>query len=561
MVTLHGKGVSRGVAIGRACVLRRGHRAMNLETTANPSEEWQRYEMARNQTVAELQDLCERTGQSIGAEQANIFAVHAMMAQDEDFCEAVKEKIELGHYAEYAVSQAARQFSAAFAEMEDEYMRERAIDVADIADRMLRHLLGESEKQASLNLGEEEIICAQDLSPSETVQLDRDRVCAFVTAAGSSNSHTAILSRTMDIPAVIGLGKGLDQIVDGDVIAVDADKGVVYLRPSEQVLRDLRMRVQENIREKQLLEQYRDRESRTRDGHRMEICANVGNIQEAQAAMQRGADGIGLFRSEFLYMGRGDLPTEEEQFWVYRSLLESMPDRRVVVRTLDIGADKEVPYFHLPREENPVLGMRGCRVSLSRPEIFLTQCRALLRASHYGRLAVMFPLITSCSEVDRLRDLWERAREELQQRGVAMADKVEIGVMIETPAAALICDRLAPMVDFFSIGSNDLTQYTLAIDRQNEALDAFYDSHHEAVLRLIRNTVQAAHQAGIWVGICGELGADLSLTEHFLRMGVDEVSVTPGAVLRVRKTVCELQLGSTEREESALFAKGGTKWD
>lgn len=559
MITLHGRGVSRGIAIGRARVLRQSRRTLDASKAGDPDAEKARYEAARRRTVTELQELYKRTKEEIGEEQAGIFSVHAMMARDEDFDEAVNEKIESGHYAEYAVEATAKQFSDAFAGMDDDYMRERAGDVMDVAERMLGHLEGDAERMAPLLSEEGEIVCARDLSPSQTVQLDRRRVCAFVTGEGSVNSHTAILSRSMDIPAVIGVGREWERIEQGALVAVDAHEGVVYLDPSEDVLRGLKLRMQADAEEKRLLEEYRGRESKTADGRRIEICANVGSLEDAQAAIRYGADGIGLFRSEFLYMGRKDPPGEEEQFSVYRRVLESMPDKRVVVRTLDIGADKQAPYFHLPKEENPALGLRGCRVSLSRPDVFLTQCRALQRAAVYGRLAVMFPMVTSREEVAQLRSLWDRAAMELQRQGIETSERVEIGIMIETPAAALICDRLAPLVDFFSIGSNDLTQYTLAADRQNAALESVYFASHEAVLRLIRHTVQSAHRAGIWVGVCGEMGADHSMTELLLNMGVDEISVVPGTILPLRKKVCGLNLGQPEQIRETLFAEGEVK--
>ena len=561
MITLQGKSVSRGVAIGVARVLRHAERKVDTATLGDPDTEWGRYQRAQDLTVKELQSLYEHTKQEVGELAADIFFVHAQMAVDEDFCDAVKESIDAGHYAEHAVFQAAKQISQTFSDMDDDYMRERAGDIIDVAERILHHLNGSEAQEEGFARGVGEIVCARDLSPSQTIQLDRERVVAFVTAEGAVNSHTAILSRSMGIPAVIGVGDAWEHIAQGDVIAVDADRGTVYLHPNEEILRDLRRRMQTDTREKAALDSYRNRESRTLDGKRVEICANVTGWQEVGEAILQGADGIGLFRSEFLYMGRSDLPGEEEQYRVYRRVLESMPDKRVVVRTLDIGADKQTPCFHLPKEENPALGLRGCRVSLSYPELFLTQCRALLRASAFGRLAVMFPLIISCDEVRALRALWDRAAQELRQQNEAFSDRVEIGIMIETPAAALICDRLAPLVDFFSIGTNDLSQYTLAIDRQNSTLDAFFDSHHEAILRLIQTTVQHAHKAGIWVGVCGEIGSDLSLIPTLLHMGVDEISVAPGTVLSLRKKVCESYAEDVSNAVQPLSKKGEISWE
>jgi len=554
MLTLRGKGVSGGVAIGRARLLHREKMKIKQYAVSDIEAEWRRYEAALTKTVSELERLYEWSREEIGHENAQIFSVHAMMAQDEDFNDAVRTIIVgQGNNAEYAVSMAAQQFSSAFAEMDDAYMRERATDVGDIAQRILQNLTagrqGEATDKSDTPTGEGDIICAENLTPSETVQLDRHSVSAFVTAQGSANSHTAILSRTMDLPAVVGVGDGLGAIEDGVIIAVDADNGEVYVDPDAPTLRALRLRIEQNAHARTILQKYRGRESRTLDGHRIEICANIGGIEDMEEVIRNDADGVGLFRSEFLYLGRTDFPSEEEQFEAYRRVLERIPGKRVVVRTLDIGADKKATYFGLAPEENPALGMRAIRISLTRPDVFLTQARALLRASCYGTLAVMFPFVTSTEEVRRLMSLWERAKADLRERGEAYADRVEIGIMIETPAAAIISDRLAPLVDFFSIGSNDLTQYTLALDRQNAALDEFCDSHHEAVLRLIRHTVQSARRAGIWVGICGELGADLALTEEFLRMGIDELSVTPTSVLPLRERVCTLRV---ERQESMV---------
>lgn len=562
MLTLRGKGVSGGVAIGRARLLHKKKIKITQDAVNDTEAEWRRYETALTKTVSELERLYEWSREEIGHENAQIFSVHAMMAQDEDFNEAVREGIvSQNNNAEYAVSMAAQQFSSTFAEMDDAYMRERAADVGDIAQRILQNLTaerqGEQAAKSDAPIGDGDIICADDLTPSETVQLDRRGVSAFVTAQGSANSHTAILARTMDLPAVVGIGEGLGAIEDGVIVAVDADNGEVYVDPDVPTLRALRLRIEQNAHARTLLQKYRGRESRTLDGHRIEICANIGGMGDMDEVIRNDADGIGLFRSEFLYLGRDDFPSEEEQFEAYRHVLERMPGKRVVVRTLDIGADKQASYFGLATEENPALGLRAIRVSLTRPDVFLTQARALLRASCYGTLAVMFPFVTSTEEVRRLMSLWERAKNDLRKRGEPYADRVEIGIMIETPAAAVISDRLAPLVDFFSIGSNDLTQYTLALDRQNAALDEFCDSHHEAVLRLIRHTVQNARRAGIWVGICGELGADLTLTEEFLRMGIDELSVTPAAVLPLRERVCTMRVERQERRTDDYTKTGG----
>ena len=550
MLILHGKGVSGGVAIGRARLLSRERVLVEERTVDDPTAEWARYEAALSRTVSELEQLAAWSLAELGQGGAQLFEVHAMMAQDEDFNGTVRTLVLThGKNAEYAVSEAGRQVAAVFSEMEDAYMRERAADVNDIAERILRHLAerGEGKSVATARSeatrGEQgDIVCARDLTPSETVQLDRATVRAFVTGGGSTNSHTAILSRTMGLPAVVRVGEALEYIRDGMPMAVDADEGCVYLDPDAPTLERLRERIEQTQREKAALACYRDRESRTLDGRSIEVCANIGSVEDVQKARAVRAEGIGLFRSEFLYMGRDDLPDEEEQLAAYRQVLEQMPSQRVVVRTLDIGADKQAAGLSLPAEDNPALGLRAIRISLSRPELFITQARALLRASCYGRLAVMFPLIVSEREVRELRTLWERAANELRAEGIPFSADVELGIMIETPAAAIISDRLASLVDFFSIGTNDLTQYTLALDRQNAALESFCDTHHEAILRLIRYTVDSARRAGIWVGVCGELAADPAMTETLLRMGIDELSVAPSAVLAVRERVCHTRL-------------------
>ena len=552
MLIIHGKGVSGGVAIGRARLLRRERVCVEEREIEDPNAEWGRYEAALERTVNELEQLAAWSMGELGQTGAQLFEVHAMIARDEDFNETVRSVILNRRNAEYAVNEAAEQCARMLAEMEDAYMRERADDVRDIAERILRHLAGrgEQENEDMTRGGMGDIICARDLTPSETVQLDRATVSAFVTGSGSTNSHTAILSRTMGLPAIVRVGEALEHIRDGMLLALDADEGRVYLEPDAQTLRRLRQRIESETRMRELLGQYRDRDSCTLDGHRVEVCANIGSVEDVRKACEVGAEGIGLFRSEFLYMGRDDLPDEEEQLAAYRQVLEQMPERRVVVRTLDIGADKQAAGLSLPAEDNPALGLRAIRISLSRPELFLTQARALLRASCYGRLAVMFPLIVSEREVVELRELWDRAARELREEKIPFSEAVELGIMIETPAAAVISDRLATLVDFFSIGTNDLTQYTLALDRQNAALERFCDTHHEAVLRLIRYTVDSAHRAGIWVGVCGELAADPTMTEPLLRMGVDELSVAPSALLGVRERICHMRLDETETAKS-----------
>ncbi len=538
MMTLQGKGASRGMAMGRARLLRRVNDRTESDAHGDPTQELGRYKEARDVTVEELQTLYERLRHDIGEEQAEIFKVQAMMVGDEDLEDAIRHKISAGHRAEFAVRAVGEQFASVFETMEDEYMRARAEDVRQVTGRMLEHLSGGARMCVSTDGSEGQIICAEDLSPAETVGLDRSVVRGIVTARGSTNSHTAILARTLGIPAVVGIGEGWQMIDEGAMVMVDGERGTVCVGPDEKMQQEYHFRQNKKEEEQRSLLAWREAESRTADGTRIEICANIGNIHDLQDAIQQGCDGIGLLRSEFIYMGREDLPGEDEQLGVYRRVLQAMEGKRVVVRTLDVGADKQAACIPLMKEENPALGLRGARVSLTHPEVFLTQCRALLRASVYGNLAVMFPMITSPCEVTQLRALWDQAREQLKERGIPCRDKVDIGIMIETPAAALVSDRLAPLVDFFSIGSNDLSQYTLAMDRQNEALDAFYDPRHEAVLGLMSHAAKQAKAHGIWVGICGELGADEGLTEEFLRMGITEFSVVPRAILPLRRKVC-----------------------
>lgn len=555
MITLRGKGASRGIAIGRARLLQRQGSIPSPKKSTDVMEELGRYERARAATIEELQQLYERLLGEIGEEQASIFSVQAMMAEDEDIDEAIRREIMEGGNAEHAVTLAKDEFSAAFEGMEDEYMRARAEDVRQVSRRILEHLHGVEANPLVTNEAEGQIVCAEDLSPAETVGLDRRLVSGIVTARGSINSHTAILARTLGIPALVGVGEEWRKIDEGGLLVLDGEQGVLYVAPDERVLGEYQTRLSMEAEEQRELLSFRDKESRTADGRRVEICANVGSMDDVQDALRQGCDGIGLLRSEFIYMGRDELPSEDEQFGIYCDVLQAMKGKRVVVRTLDVGADKQAACIPLEREENPALGLRGIRVSLKHPEIFLTQCRALLRAAVHGRLAVMFPMITSFEEVRQARELWERAKGQLQMSEIPYGESVEIGIMIETPAAALISDRLAPLVDFFSIGSNDLSQYTLAMDRQNEALDAFYDSCHEAVLRLIRRTVENARRQGIWVGICGEIGADPERTADFLNMGIEEFSVVPHAILplrrRVRNTRVETTEGQTIKKEES----------
>ncbi len=542
MTVLQGKGVYGGIAIGRAYFLHREGTPPTRRTVEHPEREWARFVAARDAASAELLSLCEQARHDIGEGGAAIFEIHAMMLEDEDYNHAIENTIRIERAdAEYAVMTAADHFATVFASMNDPYMRARAADVRDISARVCRILRGESA--GDMPSGTEPVIlCADDLAPSETMQLDRDRIAAFVTAEGSVNSHTAILARSLGIPAIVGVGSALGELGSGTPLAVDSFSGKLFVCPDAETVAHLTHQRDEHLRARKLLEKYRGMDNVTLDGRRIDLFANVQSIAEVGAARLCDAGGIGLFRSEFLYLDRSDAPDEEEQFRAYRTVLQSMGNKKVIIRTLDAGADKQIPYFSLPREENPALGLRGARLCLCRPELLRTQLRALLRASVFGNLGIMFPMIVSVVEVNELLTLYHRIRAELEAEGHPLAPRVEVGIMIETPAAALISHRLAPLVDFFSIGTNDLLQYTLAIDRQNPAVLRFFDERHEAVLRLIAMTADAAHAAGKWVGICGELAADSTLTETFLRMGIDELSVSPSRILELREHIRHLDL-------------------
>ena len=536
MPVLQGQGVSRGIAGGTLRFLL--NQPQPRREVADREGEIARFEQARQQAIAQLAQLHEDTTARLGEDKALLFEIHQMMLDDLDYRDAVTGMIQgEGVCAEYAVEQTGQQFSRMFAQMDDSYMRERAADVLDVSRRVVRLLTGQGEEE--LDGDGPVILAADDLVPSQTARLDRNRVLAFVTARGSSNSHTAIFARTMGIPAVVGLGDSLLADYDGQDAFVDGSDGRVYIAPDPDTAAQLRQRQRAEEDHRRYLEGFRGCQAITSDGRRVLVCANIGSPQDLDVALAGDADGIGLFRSEFLYLGRDDYPPEESQYQAYRRAAEAMDGRTVVIRTLDIGADKQADYFQLPQEENPAMGMRAIRICLTRPEVFRTQLRALYRASAHGRLAVMFPMITSLDEVRRAKALCAQVREELRDEGVPFDEHMELGIMIETPAAAVISDLLAPEVDFFSIGTNDLTQYTLAIDRQNAAAESFCDRHHEAILRLIRTTVENAHQAGIWVGICGELAADPVLTQAFCDMGVDELSMTPGSILEIKAAILD----------------------
>ena len=538
MTVLHGEGVSRGVASGQLHFLRRDAQAQPRREVADPEAEVARFDKARGEAVVQLAKLYVDTKAKLGEEKSLLFQIHQMMLEDLDYRDSVTGMIRSEHVnAEYAVDQTAAQFSQMFAQMDDDYMKERAADVLDVSRRVIRLLTGQEDE--ALGGDTPCIIAADDLVPSETARLDRSKVLGFITARGSSNSHTAIFARTMGIPAVVGLGDSLLEEFDGKQVFVDGGSGQVYVDPDAQTAAELEDRRDQEAAHRRYLDTFRGREAVTPDGHRVLVCANIGAPKDLEAVQGADADGIGLFRSEFLYLGRDDYPPEEDQYQAYRQVLEAMKDRMVVIRTLDIGADKQADYFQLPKEENPAMGLRAIRICLTRPEVFRTQLRALYRASAHGKLGIMFPMITSVSEVLRIKEICAQVREELKADGIPFDEHVELGIMIETPAAAVISDLLAQEVDFFSIGTNDLTQYTLAVDRQNAQVESFCDRHHEALLRLIRTTVENAHKAGIWAGICGELAADTTLTDFFMEVGVDELSMTPGAILETKAKILD----------------------
>lgn len=544
MQTYQGKSVFGGIAIGRISVFGREEQVVRRTKIEDADAELVRYAGAKAQAFTELGQLYEKALKEVGEANAAIFEVHQMMLEDDDYNESVENIIRSSMVnAEYAVASTGDNFSEMFASMDDEYMKARAADVKDISERVIRILQGQSDAAGMTD--EPAIIVAKDLAPSETVQMDKDKVLSFVTVLGSLNSHTAILARTMGIPALVGAGIPVDETVDGKLGIVDGTSGVIYVDPDEQTLEEMRTKQAQELEKKRLLQELKGKENVTLDGRSIMLYANIGNSKDLATVLQNDAGGIGLFRSEFLYLERDTFPTEEEQFKIYKTVAETMAGKRVIIRTLDIGADKQCDYFEMEQEENPAMGCRAIRICLKRPEIFKTQLRALYRASAFGRIAIMFPMIISVNEVRRIKEIITEVKRELDALGVEYGAP-ELGIMIETPAAVLMSDELAKEVDFFSIGTNDLTQYTLAIDRQNESLDEFYDPHHPAVLRMIRMVVENAHKSGIWAGICGELGADKTLTRTFLEMGVDELSVSPASILPIRSIVRNTDLSREE---------------
>ena len=542
-----GKSVFGGIAIGKISVYKKDEQLVKRVKIEDADAEMERYTAARNTAAAQLQKLYDKALKEVGEANAAIFEVHQMMLEDEDYNESVENIIRSQMVnAEYAVASTADNFAQMFEAMDDDYMRGRAADVRDISERVITVLAGGAG--GGLDSDEPVIIAADDLAPSETVQLDKDKVLSFVTAHGSENSHTAILARTMGIPALIGTGIDLDETVDGKLGIVDGTNGVVYVDPDAELLEEMKKKQQEEQEKKRLLQTLKGKENITLDGQKVMLYANVGNIKDLGIALQNDAGGIGLFRSEFIYLGQDHYPTEEEQFQIYKTVAETMAGRRVIIRTLDIGADKQCDYFELDKEDNPAMGLRAIRICLTRPEIFKTQLRALFRASVYGNINIMYPMIISVDEVRQIKAIVEEVKAELAEQGIEYGNPAQ-GIMIETPASVMMSRELAEEVDFFSIGTNDLTQYTLAIDRQNSKLDKFFDSHHPAVLRMIQMTVENAHKAGIWCGICGELGADQALTKDFLAMGVDELSVSPGSILPLRKIILETDVEAYKKSK------------
>lgn len=542
MKKFQGKGVYGAVAVGKISLLKKADASVKRVRVVDTDNEKTRFEQAKTLAVEQLQEIYDKALKEVGEANAAIFEIHQMMLDDEDYNDSINNIIDSQSVnAEYAVAITADNFADMFAAMDDAYMNARAADVRDISNRLINILSGNVSVENESD--EKVIICASDLAPSETVALDKDKVLAFVTAHGSSNSHTAILARNMNIPAIIGAGdEFLNEIKDGDEAIVDGYTGEIFFDPDDETRTKLLEKQRADEEKKRLLQELKGKENITLDGKKINVYANIGSVNDIGKVLANDAGGIGLFRSEFLYLENSDYPTEEQQFSAYKKVLESMAGKKVIIRTLDIGADKKCDYFNLKPEENPALGYRAIRICLTRPEVFKTQLRALYRASVFGNLGIMFPMITSVSELEKILSICDEVKSELKSQSIEFSDKIELGIMIETPAAAIISDKLAPMVDFFSVGTNDLTQYTLACDRQNPDIEQFVDTHHEAILRLIEMSAENAHKHGAWIGICGELGADTSLTETFLRMGIDELSVSPTFVLKVRDAVRSVDL-------------------
>lgn len=555
MKVYEGKSVFSGIAIGKIYVYQKGEQQVRRSKVTDTQHEKDRYHAASEKAMGQLRELYQKALSEVGEENAAVFEVHQMMLEDDDFVESVENIIDTQEVnAEYAVAVTGDNFAQMFAAMEDEYMRGRAADVKDISERLITVLSGGAS--GGIQSEEPVIILADDLAPSETVQMDKDKVLSFVTVHGSLNSHTAILARTMSIPALVGADIPLEESLDGKMAVVDGANGCIYVEPDEETMAKLRERKHQEEEQNKLLQTLKGKANITKDGQEVMLYANIGNIKDLATVIQNDAGGIGLFRSEFIYLESDDFPTEEEQFQIYKQVAETMAGKRVIIRTLDIGADKTCDYFEMEKEENPAMGCRAIRICLTRPEIFKTQLRALLRASAYGNIAIMYPMITSLWEVHKIKEIVAEVQEELTSQGIQYGKPLH-GIMIETPAAVIISETLAKEVDFFSIGTNDLTQYTLAIDRQNPQLDDFLDVHHPAVLEMIRMVTENAHKAGIWAGICGELGADLELTKEFLAMGVDELSVSPGQILPIRKIILETDVSEYRKTDNSKNTSQG----
>lgn len=548
MVIYEGKAVFEGVAIGKISVYAKNEQSVKRIKVDDTAAEIERYAKAREKAIDQLKALYEKAVKEVGEASAEIFEAHQLMVDDEDYIESVENIIESEEVnAEYAVAVTGDNFAKMFSEMEEEYFRGRAADIKDITERILNALSGEGAD--GIVSDEPVIVVADDLAPSETVQMDKDMILSFVTVHGSANSHTSILAKTMSIPAIIGCPIPLSDEVNGKLAIVDGYEGKIYVEPDEDILVAKKKLLLEEEEKKNLLERLKGKENVTLDGQKINLYANIGNTKDLGLVLKNDAGGIGLFRSEFIYLGSDNYPTEDEQFAIYKQVAQTLAGKKVIIRTLDIGADKQADYFELPKEENPAMGLRAIRICLTRPEVFKTQLRAILRASAFGKISIMFPMIISVDEVKKIKSIVEEVKKELDADGLAYDKDIELGIMIETPAAVMIADELAEEVDFFSVGTNDLTQYTLAIDRQNQSLDEFYDSHHPAIMRMLAMIADAAHRHGAWAGICGELGADLSLTKEFLAMGYDELSVSPGRILPIRKTVLETNVSEYKKSK------------
>ena len=548
MIIYEGKAVFEGIAIGKISVYKKQEQAVKRVKVEDTEAEKARYAEARETAISELKALYEKAVKEVGESGAEIFEAHQLMVDDEDYIESAESIIENeGVNAEYAVATTGDNFAKMFSEMEEEYFRGRAADIMDITERILNALAGGGA--GGIEADEPVIVVADDLAPSETVQMDKDKILSFVTVHGSANSHTSILAKTMSIPAIIGCPIPLSEESDGKMAVVDGFEGKIYVDPDADILAAKKKLLLEEEEKKSLLERLKGKENVTLDGQKINLYANIGNTKDLGLVLENDAGGIGLFRSEFIYLGSEDYPTEDEQFAIYKQVAQTLAGKKVIIRTLDIGADKQADYFKLPEEENPAMGLRAIRICLTRPEVFKTQLRAILRASAFGKISIMFPMIISVDEVKKIKIIVEEVKKELDDDGLSYDKNIELGIMIETPAAVMIADELAEEVDFFSVGTNDLTQYTLAIDRQNQSLDDFYDPHHPAIMKMLKMIAEAAHRHDAWAGICGELGADLSLTKDFLAMGYDELSVSPGRILPIRKTVIETNVSEYKKEK------------